>query len=313
VTRVGITGGTGLIGHALVNALRDRGDLVRVFTRDADRARRVLGDGIEPVEAYLESSGAWQDHVSDCDALIHLAGESIAGERWDSRRKQILRDSRVESARFLAEAIGHTPRPLRPKVLVSASGVDYYDFAQPPFDDDEFVETTAVGDTFLARLCRDWEEEARSAEEHGTRVVCMRTGVVLAPGGALTRMTGPFRFFAGGPIGSGKQWFSWIHLDDAVAAYLAALDDPRYAGPVNLVAPDEVRARDLARTLGKALGRPSWLPVPGFALRAAVGELADYLLHGRRVMPAALRRLGFSWRHPTLDGAIRAALEPRAA
>ena len=306
---VGITGATGFVGSALVAALRARGDQVRAFTRSAGQARELFGaDGVEPVEAYLEAAGAWQARIAGCDAVVHLAGEPIAGRRWDARQKQIVRDSRVEAARYIAEAIAAAPKGQRPAVLVTASGVDYYEFADPTFDDDEIDEAQGAGDTFLARVCRDWEEEARSAAAAGVRVVCMRTGVVLGPGGALGRMSGPFRFFVGGRLGSGQQWFSWIHRDDVVAAYLAAIDDPRYSGAVNLVAPEAVRAGDVARTLGDVMHRPAWLPVPGFALKAAVGEVADYLLHGRRVVPRALQRFGFSFRHPRLAEAIQSSL-----
>ncbi|HEX3482827.1 MAG TPA: DUF1731 domain-containing protein [Kofleriaceae bacterium] len=165
------------------------------------------------------------------------------------------------------------------------------------------TEADPPGDSFLARLCRDWEAEARAAEGLGVRVVCMRTGMVLGPGGALAKMITPFRLFAGGPIGSGRQWVSWIHRDDAVRAFAAAVAEDRYTGPINLVT-DSIRSADFARALGAALGRPSWLPVPGFALRAALGEFADYALHGRRVVPARLRALGFTWTRPTLAEAL---------
>jgi len=157
-------------------------------------------------------------------------------------------------------------------------------------------------------VCEAWEREAWASEELGLRVVRFRLGVVIGRGGALTKMTTPFKLFAGGRIGSGQQWFSWIHLDDAVAAFRAAVTDPRYTGPFNMVAPEAARNRDLARALGAALHRPAWLPVPAFALRAAVGELAEYLLEGRRAVPAALERLGFHFSHPKLAEAVRSAL-----
>jgi hypothetical protein len=195
-------------------------------------------------------------------------------------------------------------------VLVSASGADYYPFATDvtDFDDDDVTEMDPPGDSFLARVCRDWEAEAMLAETHGVRVVRMRTGLVLDRGGPLARLIGPFRFFAGGRLGSGRQWVSWIHRADVVAAYLAAIDDDAWRGPVNLVAPEAARAADLARAIGRALHRPSWLPAPGFAIRLVVGEAAAYLLSGRKVVPRALEGRGFEFRHPTLAEALAASL-----
>jgi hypothetical protein len=300
--KVAITGATGFIGTPLVAALRARGDEVIAFTRDPARAQL---QGVRLVEADLEQPGAWQDAVAGCDAVVNLAGEPVAGKRWDARQKQRLRDSRVETTQHLVEAIAKTDP--RPRVLVSASGADYYPFAMAEvadFDDDEVTEADPPGEDFLARLCKAWEGEAFTAEPLGVRVVTMRTGLVLgAHGGALAKMTTPFKLFAGGRIGSGRQWMAWIHLDDAVAAYLAALDDARYRGPINLVT-DSIRNSDFSKQLGGVLHRPSWLPVPAFALRAAVGELAETLLNGRRVVPAKLRELGFTWKHPELREAI---------
>lgn len=309
-----VTGATGFIGAALVPALRAAGQAVIALTRDADRAKRVLGD-TTCVTADLQSAGAWTAAIAGAAAIVHLAGEPVAGRRWDARTKQRLRDSRVETTRTLVEAIAALPAASRPRALIASSGIDYYPFApdarDTEFDDDEVTEADPPGDSFLARLCRDWEAEARAAEGLGVRVACMRTGMVLGPGGALAKMATPFRMFVGGPIGSGRQWVSWIHRDDTVRAYAAAVADARYTGPINLVT-DSVRNAELARAVGAALGRPSWLPVPGFALRAALGELADYALHGRRAVPARLRALGFTWTYPTLAEAL-ARDQPGAA
>lgn len=279
--RVVVTGATGFIGKPLVGTLRERGDEVIELSR---------GSG-----ADLEVQGPWMDKLDGADAVIHLAGEPIAAKRWDARRKQLIRDSRVEGTRHLVLAIERAR--VRPKVLVSASGVDYYPFAGglDDFDDDEVTEKDPPGDDFLARVCRAWEQEARAAEPLGVRVVVMRTGLVLAKdGGALARMKPP-----AGRIGSGRQWVSWIHRDDAIAAYIAALSDDRYRGAINLVT-DSTRQADFAR----ALPGPRFLPVPAFAIRAAVGELAESLLEGRRVVPARLRELGFTWSRPTLAESV---------
>jgi uncharacterized protein (TIGR01777 family) len=305
--KVVVTGATGFIGRALTAALTARGDEVTALTRDPARAAPTLPPGVRCVASDLESPGPWRAALAGADAVVHLAGESIGGKRWDARQKQALRDSRVEATRHLVEALAELAVVERPTTLVSASGVDYYAFASTvsEFDDDEVTEADPPSDSFLGRLCRDWEREARAAEGARLRVVTMRTGLVLgAGGGALAKMALPFKYFLGGRIGSGRQWMSWIHLDDAVAGYLAALDDPRLDGPVNLVAPEAVRNAAFTRALGHALGRPGLFPVPAFALRAAVGELAEYLLEGRRVVPRALEAVGFTWKRPTVAAAL---------
>ena len=259
--------------------------------------------------AVLEDGGAWLGRMEGAQAILHLAGEPIAGRRWSARHKQLIRDSRVESTRVIVEGLAAMAPERRPKVLVHASGTDVYGFANRELDDDDAVDERApAGDSFLSRVCKAWETEAQAAAPLGLRVVHMRCGVVIGPGEALRKMSAPFRFFVGGRIGSGEQWFSWIALADAVRAYVAALDDARYRGAVNLVAPEATRNRDLARALGKVMHRPSWLPVPAFALRAAVGEMAEYLLEGRRVVPQQLEAHGFRFEHPTLASALAAAV-----
>lgn len=301
--KIAITGATGFMGTPLVAALRARGDAVTALVRDPARAKRL---DATLVQADLETPGPWQDALAGHDALVHLAGEPIAAKRWDARQKQLIRDSRVEATRTLVEGLGRLAPEVRPRVLISASGADYYPYApdKDDFDDDAVTETDAPSESFLGRVCRDWEREALAASALGVRVVCMRTGVVLAPdGGALAKLVPVFKKFVGGRIGSGRQFFSWIHRDDALAAYLAALDDPRYTGPINLVARSD-RFADFAKALGASLHRPSVFPVPAFALKAIVGEMAETLLNGRNVVPAKLTELGFAWQHPTLASAL---------
>lgn len=301
-----VTGATGFIGSALVPALLARGDRVTVLSRDAARAQAALGN-VAAVTADLETPGPWREALAGADAVVHLAGQSVGAKRWDAREKQVIRDSRVEATRSLVEAIGALPAERRPKVLVSASGGDYYPFAmdKDDFDDDEVTESDPAGDSFLARVCRDWEKEATAATAHGLRVVCMRTGIVLGHGGgALDKLMTPFKLFVGGRIGSGRQWFSWIHRTDAVAAYVAATTDARYTGPINLVT-GSVRNAELSAELGKVLHRPSWLPVPAFAVKLAAGEFAEYVLKGRRIVPAKLKALGFRFAVPELSTALR--------
>jgi uncharacterized protein len=301
---IAITGATGFIGSRIVAALLARGDTVTAFTRDPARAKLP---GAKVVQAELEHAGAWCDELAGVDAIINLAGEPIAGKRWDAQQKQRLRDSRIETTRTIVEAIAKLEH--KPRALISASGADYYPFANMTvrdFDDDEVTEADPPGEDFLARLCKAWETEAFAAEQLGVRVVAMRTGVVLGEHGALAKMSTPFKLFAGGRIGDGRQWLAWIHIADVIDAYLAAASDERYRGPINLVT-ESVRNAAFAKQLGAVMHRPSWLPVPGFALRLAVGELAETLLNGRRVVPAKLRELGFAWKHPELREAIEAA------
>lgn len=301
--KVVVTGATGFVGQALVAALQARGDSIVALSRDAERARQQLG-AVTAVTADLQSRGGWTASLAGCDAVVHLAGEPVAGHRWTAQHKQRIRESRVEAGRVLVEAIAALPAASRPRVLVSASGTDYYPFApDTEFDDDEVTEADPPGDSFLARVCRDWEAEAQAAVSHGVRVAYLRTGLVLGAGGALAQLATPFKLFVGGRLGGGRQWTPWIHRDDAAAGYLAALTDERYAGPVNLVT-GAVRNAELSAALGRSLHRPSWLPVPGFALRAALGEFAEYVLSGRRVVPARLTALGFVPRWPTLDAAL---------
>jgi uncharacterized protein len=305
--RVFVTGGTGFIGRALARALVERGDQVVVLSRKAGPARERLGASsmasMDVVEGDPQYAGAWQASAAGCDAVVHLAGESVGRRRWDARVRQILHDSRVDGTRRLVEAIAAAPADARPRTLVSASGIDYYaldvDVGAAGLDDDDEVDETApAGEHFLARLCRDWEAEAREAEKLGLRVVLMRTGLVVGgEGGPMDRWAAAFRGYLGGRLGSGRQWVSWIHVDDVVGAYLFALDTPSLSGPVNAVAPGRLRNAEFARQLGSALGRPSWLPVPAPALRLAVGGLAEYLLAGRPAVPSALLRAGYVFRH----------------
>jgi len=311
--KVFVTGATGYVGRAVAAALVARGDEVRGLTRGgAGAAASVHGGGaglpkgVQRVEGDCMLRGPWSTAVSGCDAVVHLAGETIGGRRWSRAQKALIRESRVAGTRNVVAAIETSPADLRPRVLACASGVDYY-----PFDESEraYAEDAAPGDTFLAGVCTAWEAEAAAARRLGTRVVSVRSGVVLGRDAeALEKMAQPFRLFAGGPIGSGRQWFSWVHLADVVGAYLHALDTAALAGAVNAVSPGAVRARDLARALGRALRRPSWAPVPGLALRAVAGGIATYLLSGRRAVPGALEQSGYRFRAPEIGAALAASL-----
>jgi hypothetical protein len=295
--RVFVTGASGFIGRAISRALLARGDAVVALSRGGQGERGAAIVTGDPTEA-----GPWREHLRGCDAVVHLAGEPIAGKRWSAEHKRVLRQSRVDSGARLGEVIAALPAAERPRTLVSASGIDIY-----PFDATErpYAEDAAPGHTFLGELCRDWEAATARA---AARTVQLRLAIILGKGeGAMAKMLTPYRLFVGGPLGSGEQWTSWMHIDDVVGAALLALDREALRGPVNLVTAS-VRQREFAQALGDALKRPSWLPVPGLALRAAVGELAEYLVHGRHAVPAALERAGYAFKQRDLGAAIAASI-----
>jgi uncharacterized protein len=289
-----VTGATGLIGAALCRALAAAGHIVTALSRYASPGR--LPREVKIVQGEPSVAGAWQEALAASDACVSLAGEPIAGGRWSDERKRRIRDSRVESTRRAADVIASRG----PKVWVAGSAIGYYGAR----GDEPLDEAAPPGDDFLARVCVEWEAAARPAAARA-RVVHLRTGIVLArEGGALQQMLLPFRFFAGGPIGKGDFWQSWIHLADEVALIAWALEDARVSGALHATAPAPVRNRDLARAIGAALHRPSALAVPPFALRLALGELADVVTSGQRVVPAKALELGFRFRFPTLEPAL---------
>jgi uncharacterized protein (TIGR01777 family) len=234
--------------------------------------------------------------------VINLAGESIAGHRWTSAQKKRILDSRLAATGSLVEAIGRAGAP--PPVLVSGSAVGYYG----PLDDRIVTEETPPGLDFLSSVCLRWEAEAMRAMSARTRVVCVRTGLVLErDGGALPQMLPPFRFFAGGPVGSGRQYWPWIHRQDWIDLVTLAIENPSLSGPLNATAPEPVPNKEFAQALGRAMHRPAFMPAPGFALRLLLGEMADaLLLSGQRVLPAKAERLGFKFTYPRLDAALAA-------
>jgi len=291
--RVLVTGGTGFVGRPMCRALEAGGHSVTVVSREPGR-----------VPARSVGWGELEKVMSETDAVVNLAGESIAEGRWTAARKRAIRDSRVEATRALVAAI-RTASP-RPRVLVSASAIGFYGDT----GDDEVTEATPAGSGFLADVCRAWEAEALKAESLGVRVVRARIGIILGPGGgALQSMLLPFRAFIGGPLGSGRQWMSWVQRDDVVRMVKTAMENDAITGPMNVTAPVPVRNADFARALGHVLDRPAVLPTPGFALKLALGEMATMLLTGQRVLPAAASAAGYEFAHPELDGALRASID----
>lgn len=292
--RVAVVGATGLIGRRLCAALVARGDEVRAMSRRGDApaegARAVRWDPAEgpPPAAALEGA----------DALVNLAGAPIAGRRWTAARKRLIRESRTTTTRLLVEAVGGEGRP---RVLVNGSAVGYYGRREEVVDED-----APPGSDFLADTCVAWEREAARAEERGVRVVRVRTGIVLArEGGALPQMARPVRLLVGGPLGGGRQWVPWIHLDDEVGLLLLALDRDDLRGPLNAVAPRPVRQRELVAAIGRALGRPAVLPAPAIAVRLALGEMATVALDGQHVVPRVAEEAGYDWAFIDVEAAVR--------
>lgn len=298
--KIFITGGTGFVGKGLARGLLNFGHEVTLLTRSAKKSG-VAEANLSWVEGDPTREGAWQKRVGENDAVINLAGASIFS-RWTAEMKRTLRDSRILTTRNLAESMAGS----RVKKFFSASAIGYYGF----HEDEELLETSSPGDDFLARLAFDWESEAEKARASGIGVVLTRFGIVLGEdGGALGQMVPLFSKFLGGPLGSGKQWFSWIHRGDLIRAFLFLLERPEISGPVNFTAPNPVRNRELAQALGKTLGRPALLPAPGFMLRLVLGEFGSILLKGQKVLPRRLLDGGFQFRYPRIEEALEDILK----
>ncbi len=298
-----IAGGTGLVGSRLVRRLLERGDRALILTRRPEVARNKWGATCDILEGDPMQGGLWMDAVADCDAIVNLVGEGVFNRRWRSSFKELLRTSRVQSTQHIVAALARKPRRGngQPKVLVNASAIGYYG----PHGDEEVDERAVPGDDMLARLCVDWENAAGAAAAHGIRTVIVRVGVVLdREGGALKQMLLPFKMFVGGPVGSGKQWVSWIHHDDLIGVILLGLDQDAASGPMNGTAPNPVTNRDLAKEIGRALHRPSFMPTPRLALRVMLGEVAGLVTGGQRVLPRKALELGYKFKFPNLDAAL---------
>jgi uncharacterized protein (TIGR01777 family) len=308
--RLIIAGGTGFLGAPLAEMYAEEGHDVRVLTRAlmAGDTRHDPGTGMPGITRVGWNpdgkSGPWASVLEGSAALINLAGESIAAKRWSPARKAQLRDSRIRATKSLAAALKSAATP--PPVFISGSAVGYYG----PTGDTPLTEASPPGSDFLAQLCQDWEREALAATRNDVRIVLLRTGIVLErSGGALPQMMLPFKFFAGGKIGSGRQYVSWIQRLDWIEIVRWLVQTPGVSGPVNATAPEPVANKRLAKAIGHAMGRPALVPVPGFALKVAVGELADSLLTGQRVLPAVAKQNGYHFRYPDIDQAFRGMWE----
>lgn len=297
-----VTGGTGLIGRKIVNELCRQGAYVKLLTTNIEKSISIFGNN-NNVEAFklasYENPLNMKDVMEGTDAIINLAGANISDKRWNKKFKAILYNSRIETTKLLVDTIRICKH--KPKIFISASGVGVYGFR----GDEIIDESSITGDDFLAKLCNDWENQAMKAVELNIRVVVIRTGLVLDKNdGALKQLLTPFKFFVGGKLGSGNQWFSWIHIEDIMGLYLFVLENNNLLGPVNGTSPNPVPNRVFAKTLGEVINRPSIIPIPAFALRIAVGEFANNLITGQRVMPVKAINAGFEFRFPELKTAL---------
>jgi uncharacterized protein (TIGR01777 family) len=288
-----LAGGTGLIGTHIMQHLKNAGHAVSVLSRKAGPGR-IVWNAVD--------AGPWEQSVDGVDAVINLTGESV-GSRWTSTQKERIRNSRIDATRAIVEAIRKSAK--KPRVLVNASAVGYYGHVE----EGDITENMPAGNDFLGQTCALWESEAGKAVAFGVRVVTMRTGFVIGKDSeAFKRMQLPFKLFAGGAFGSGKQWFPWIHIDDVAAGYVFAVEQSALSGPVNLSAPNPVRVRELAVELGRALHRPAFMPAPALALKIVLGEMSDLLLKGQKMIPAKLLQQKFAFRFPVLSSALNDAV-----
>ncbi|OKH36613.1 TIGR01777 family protein [[Phormidium ambiguum] IAM M-71] len=304
--KVAITGATGFVGSYLVKRLQAEGEQIIILTRNVNHADRVFPKSAFPnveIIAYNpHQSGDWQKVISGCDGVVNLAGASIGEGRWTPERKQEIINSRKIGTQKLVEAIANAEQ--KPSVLVNASAIGYYGTSETA----TFEESSPPGNDFLSEVCLAWEAEAQKVKDLGVRLAILRFGVVLGMGGAIAKMLPIFKLFAGGTIGTGKQWFSWIEVDDLVNLIVAALKQPEIQGVYNATSPNPVRMAEFCHTLGDVVHRPSWLPVPAFALELLLGDAAMVVLEGQKVLPKRTLDSGFTYKYPDLKSALKSFL-----
>ena len=299
-----ITGATGLIGRSLCERLINRGDEVTVFTRDVDKAKNLLPQIKKFVDWDYKNPDRWQSEINNVDAVIHLAGANLFGKRWNENYKRKILESRQISTQNLVNAIASVNN--KPSTFICSSAVGIYGNRR----DQLLAEESAPGNDFLAQVCKTWEEEAAKVETSAVRRVSIRTGIVLSTKeGALKQMLLPFKLFVGGPLGNGKQWFPWIHIDDLVNTFLFCLDNTNVKGAANGVSPNPVRMNEFAKTLGNVLHRPSFFKVPAFALKIIAGEFADSITASLRVVPEKLAQNNYNFKFEKLEEALEDLLK----
>ncbi|MFP4619731.1 MAG: TIGR01777 family oxidoreductase [Bacteroidales bacterium] len=300
-----VIGATGFIGKPLVEKLLKRNHEVYVFTRNDEKARRLFSDRVFIQQWKTDEYIVLQEYAHKVDVVINLAGENLGEKRWTGDQKRKILSSRVNIGKALSFALKQSKD--KPYLLIQGSGVDYYGFSEHQ----TFPEKSPAGEGFLPMLAQQWEDSVRNIEEDNTRKIFIRTGVVLGrEGGILPRMMRPFRFFLGGPLGTGRQWISWIHIDDETEAIVRLAETNGLEGPYNLAAPTPVTMKEFAATLGKVMQKPSWLPVPPFLLKMVFGDMAkEMILQGQRVIPEKIREIGFEFRYPDLESALTELLK----
>jgi uncharacterized protein len=305
--KVAVTGATGFVGSRLVARLCEEGHQVVALVRNPEKFSQQVAShpSLTVIPYKAQAAGDWQTALAGCDGVVNLAGEPIAADRWTPARKQEILASRQVGTQRLVEAIAAASP--RPSVLINASAIGYYGFSETA----TFDETSPAGSDFLAQVCQAWEAEAQKVEALGTRLVILRLGIVLGLGGAIAKMLPPFMLYAGGPIGSGRQWFSWVHREDVVNLILQALTQPSLSGVLNATAPEPVRMKELCQVMGEVLSRPSWMPVPDFVLEMLLGEAAQVVLQGQQVLPKRTQSLGFQFQYPNIKLALAQFLPPQ--
>lgn len=301
--KVLIFGGAGFVGRNLTEELLAKGYQVCVVTRNSQKTTNNLRNKVQVIEWDNNNPLPSTNDLNEIDVVINLAGESIGNRRWSNSVKQEILASRIKTTRAIVTAINN--HIIQPKFLISASAVGYYG----PRQDDEITEFEEAGQDFLAQVCRDWENEAYRVQSDLARVVTLRIGVVIGNEGALNRMAMPFKFYIGGPLGTGNQWLSWIHIQDLTSIIRFLIEHQELTGPINATAPETVQMRTFCKVLGEVLHSPSWLPVPEFLLKVALGQMAEMLLYGQRVVPKKLIDVGFKFQFPELRSALKNALE----
>ena len=299
-----ITGATGSIGRRLVEKLVARGDEVIIFTRNIEKAKREMPGAVKYVKWDYQKPEEWKERINGVDVVIHLAGANLSSKRWNEEFKKLAYDSRVVSTRNLVEAISSVEK--KPKAFICASAVGYYGNKY----DEVLNEESTPGDDYMASLCKDWEAEAAKVEQYGVRRISVRTGLVLSKDeGVLKQLLLPFKLFAGGPLGNGRQWFPWIHIDDIVGIYLQAIDNADLNDAINAASPGIVRMKEFARTFGKVLHRPSLLNIPKFAMKIVAGEVAEYAVMSQRISVDKLLNAGYKFNFEKLEEALRDILK----
>ena len=298
--KVIVTGATGLIGKKLIQALLDRNDEVVIFSRDIKKAKSIFPVVKQFIEWDYHHPEKWKSNLENSDAVVHLAGLNLFAKRWNDEFKKSIIESRQVSTKNLVEAIKLCNK--KPEVFISASGIGYYGDCRDNLLTEEFPN----GNDFLAEVCKIWESESAKLDTANVRSVQIRTGLVLTPeDGALKQMLLPFKLFIGGHLGNGKQWASWLHIDDIIGIYLHAIDNQNLSGAVNAASPTPVRMKEFAKTLGKVLNRPSFFPVPKFVLKLVVGEAVEVVTASQRVIPDKLVKSGYQFKFTNLEETMR--------